>query len=141
MAVVERIFGNSVSLYVDDILVGCAKSIEISLEATELDTSCQGQGNLSQAKPGRIKATWSIEMLDRQATAGDSATNITGDNIFTKITNGTAVTILYGTNTAGDIVHEGSGYIKSFKQSGSLDGIGSISCSGWFNSITQTTNT
>ena len=141
MALQEQIFGSNVYVFHGSTLIGCAKSIKVSGSRTEIDTTCTGTGDVQAAKVGKAKYTWSIDLLWRQATAGDIATNITPYTLIGNTISKTEVTITFknsGTLVSGDEVYTGVGYITQFDLSGDDDAAGSFSCSGFFNSFTPT---
>lgn len=143
MAVTEKILGQNVFLYVTiggetSIMVGCAKSMTTSISMKELDATCVDSGGLEQKKVGKGAVTWDIEILWRQTSAGDIATNITAYDLITAALNKTQVTIIDKNSTlaSGDEVYTGVGYITSAKKTGTLDNIDTFTCSGFFNSYT-----
>lgn len=139
MALKNRILGQNAFVYKGTLLIGCAKSVEITGDAKEIAVDCQVSGDVTQREIGKKSWNFSISALDRQATGADVSTNITGDSLFDDFIAGTDITVKFGMATAGDTVYTGVGKIKSWKLSGSLDEAGMVDISGFFNSLVKST--
>ncbi len=139
MAVKNRILGKNAFLYKGTVLIGCAKSVEITGDAKEIAVDCQASGDVTQREIGKKTWNFSISAVDRQATGADVATNITGDTLFDDFVAGTQITVKFGMATAGDTVYTGVGFIKSWKLAESLDEPGTVDISGFFNSLVKST--
>lgn len=143
MAIENKILGANVFLYIGGTLIGCAKSMTVNGTRKELDVTCSSSGPNEQAVVGKAKYTWDIDILWRQATGGDIATNITAYDLIEDFQAGTEVTIV-DKNSAlavGDEIYTGVGFITSFKKSAVVDSVESFTCSGFFNTFTPTRHT
>jgi hypothetical protein len=135
----ERILGTNVFIYDGTTIIACAKSINISSTRKELDATCSGSGDIEQARVGKQKVTWDIEILDRQPdTSTEESENITTYDFITKYQAKTELTIVFKNSGAlddGEETYTGVGYITNIKLSGVVDSIESFTCSGFFNSF------
>ena len=142
MAMTEKILGTNVYIFDGSTLIACAKSISISSTRKELDVTCSGSGDTEQAKLGKAKYTWDIDILDRQAvTSAEDTANISTWDFIQKYQGKTEITISYkndGTLTAGEETYTGVGYITNIKMSGVVDSPESFTASGFFNSFAAT---
>ena len=143
MAIVDKIFGANVFMYVEGTLVACAKSMSVSATRKELDTTCSGSGDTEQATVGKAKYTWDIEILWRQTSGDDKADNITAYDLIGLFQNKTKITIVDKNSTLAvdDEIYTGIGYITNFKKSATLDSVDAFTCSGFFNSYVPTRHT
>ena len=142
MAIVDKIFGANVFMYVNETLVACAKSMSVSATRKELDTTCSGSGDTEQAITGKAKYTWDIDILWRQTSGADISTNVTAYDLINIFQNKTPITIVDMQKEADlandDEIYTGVGYITNFKKSATLDSVDSFTCSGFFNSYAPT---
>lgn len=141
MAVTNRILGTNVFIYDGTTLIACAKSITINSTRKELDVSCSGSGDFEQAKVGRQKVTWDIDIMDRQLeTEVEDLANVTTYDFITKYEGKTELTLVLkdSTLTAGEETYTGVGYITNIKLSAVDDSAESFTASGFFNSFAKT---
>ena len=136
MAIVDKIFGANVFMYVNETLVACAKSMSVSATRKELDTTCSGSGDTEQAITGKAKYTWDIDILWRQTSGADIEDNITAYDLIDIFQNKTPITIVDKNSTLAvdDEIYTGVGLMTNFKKSATLDSVDSFTCSGFFNS-------
>jgi hypothetical protein len=141
MAISSRILGTNVFVYDGSTMIACAKSITINSTRKEIDVTCSGSGDFEQAKVGKQKVTWDIDLLDRQLeTEAEDTANVTTYDFITKYEGKTELTLVLkdSTLTAGEETYTGVGYITSIKLSAVDDSAESFTCSGFFNSFSKT---
>lgn len=66
-----KLIGNDVGIFIDDVLIACAKSCSISGTSTDIDVSCKGTGDWGDTKTGKLG--WSASsnnIIDYSATYG-----------------------------------------------------------------------
>ncbi|MBC6988934.1 phage tail tube protein [Hymenobacter sp. BT491] len=98
---------------VDDIVVGCAQSADFTVEADMDAATCAASGGWDQVSSGRKRWSGSISALYRKFETGEQAANISYEDVFDLITEGTKVSITYGTNVTGDTRFGGDAYISN----------------------------
>lgn len=132
----DVIFGTDVFLFVDDVMVGCGKSISVKASRKEIATTCTDSGGVETAKTGKAKYSYTLDLAWRKSTGAEVATNVTAFEFFEKFLANNEVEIQFkenAVNATGDIVYFGTGYIKDLDLNGVDDEQGTINVQGFFN--------
>lgn len=116
---VKTIKGKDVGIYLNDILVGCAQEVSLSVSREEVETTCRASGDFKEYTPGDVEWSGSLSGAQRVATAPDAATNFTYENAMDGTLAGTLFTLKFGTDTEGDPVYSGQVFFTSAELSGS----------------------
>jgi hypothetical protein len=129
MAKQAIIMGTHAVVFIDDIVVGCAKSFALDLSRKEIPTSCVDSGDLEQTELGRMKAMATIEMTWRQTTGADVATNFAAYEAVQKILTNATAEIEFKDEAELDesVVYFLTCKFKNVKLNGTLDEEGTIS--------------
>lgn len=127
--------GSNARLYQGSVLIGCADSIKYSVKADKLPTKCQASGGVNTAEPGDLSYEWSISALWKLFTSGEEATNISARDWFTAVKSATEITIKFQGEDTGDDVYTGVGYTENLEMNAKLNENGTLSISGWFNTL------
>lgn len=130
--------GTNARLYQGTVLIGCADSIKYSVKADKLPTKCQGTAGTNTAEPGDLSYEWSISALWKMFTSSEESTNISAKDWFTAVKSATEITIKFQGEETDDDVYTGVGYTENLEMNAKLNENGSISVSGWFNSLAVT---
>lgn len=130
--------GSNARLYKGTFLIGCADSIKYSIKADKLPTKCQATGGVNTAEPGDLSYDWSITALWKMFTSAEESTNISAKDWVEAIKAGTEVTVKFQGEETDDDVYTGVGYTENVELNGKLNENGTLSVSGWFNSLTIT---
>ena len=131
--------GTNARLYKGTVLIGCADSIKYSIKADKLPTKCQGTAGVNTAEPGDLSYEWSITALWKMFTSSEESSNISANDWVEAIQVGTEVTIKFQGEDTGDNVYTGVGYTENVELNGKLNENGTLSVSGWFNTLTPST--
>lgn len=129
MAKKTLIMGTDAVVYVDDVVLGCAKSFNLDLSRKEITTSCTDSGDIEQTELGRLKVMATIEMSWRYTTGADVALNVTGYELVQKILGNTEVEIEFKNEVETDehVVYFCTGKFKNIKLTGTLEEEGTVS--------------
>jgi predicted secreted protein len=103
-----------VNVSIGDVIVGCAKSASLKVSRAMDPATCGASGAWSQASPGLKSWTGSISAQYRIFTQAEAATNVSAQDVFDMLDEGTLVDVEYGTTTSGDQRFKGQAYISGF---------------------------
>lgn len=127
---VKIIKGYDVAFYKDDILVGCADEVSLSVKVAEDETSCRATGGESEYEPGKTDITGQVSGIIRQATSPDAATNITAENIMDATLAKEVFEFRYSLGAGtGSARYSGNAFFTGADVSGSQEGNGKFSAS------------
>jgi hypothetical protein len=129
MAKKAIIMGTNAVVFIDDIVVGCAKSFALDLSRKEIVTSCVDSGDLEQTELGRMKAMATIEMTWRETTSTDVALNKAAFEVVQKILNNATAEVEFKDEAETDesVVYFMTCKFKNVKLNGTLDEEGTVS--------------
>lgn len=119
-----------VVIKVDNIVVGCLQSMDITINRAMDAATCDASGEWDEVSPGRKSSTGSINAAYREFTAAEQAANFGYDDIFDLLDDGTLVNISYGTANTGQRRYTVPGYVNSLQWSRPETGI--VTWSGGF---------
>ena len=124
MAGTTRILATNVSFFRGAVLVGCVKSMDITVTKTKIGTKCQGSGGINTAIPGNSEYSWSCDGIEKVYSTGELSTNVSVNSFWDDCDDGTEITIVYGGSTVS--------------KKGQVDGESTYTASGWGNSYART---
>lgn len=105
MATTGLINGTDFGVYIAGTKVACSTSASVSLSMSPRDATCKDSGGFSESLEGLME--WSIEgegLFALDATYGYV-------DLKTVLTNRTAVTVRFSSETTGDQYHEGTAFL------------------------------
>lgn len=76
---------------INDIIVGCAQAVDITVSRAIDPASCSASGGWAQGSPGERSWSGSISALARLFEAAEEATNISYDDLLAMLTDGARV--------------------------------------------------
>jgi hypothetical protein len=138
MAGTTRILATNVSFFRGAVLVGCVKSMDITVTKTKIGTKCQGSGGINTAIPGNSEYSWSCDGIEKVYSTGELSTNVSVNSFWDDCDDGTEITIVYGGTVAADDVETLVGYVSTVSKKGQVDGESTYTASGWGNSYART---
>jgi hypothetical protein len=133
-----RILATNVSFFLGAVLVGCVKSMDITVTKTKIATKCQGSGGINTAIPGNAEYSWSCDGIETVYTSGELSSNVSVNSFWDGCNAGTEVTIVYGGTVADDDVETLVGHVSTVSKKGQVDGESTYTASGWGNSYART---
>lgn len=130
-----------VVIKVDDVVVGCLQSMDITVERDMDSATCADSGEWDEFSPGRKRSSGTINGAYREFTAAEQAANFGYDDVYDLLDEGTKVNISYGTLNSGARRYTVGGYVNNVKFSRPETGIATWSA-GFQGSgaVTHTTN-
>jgi predicted secreted protein len=128
MAVIP-LSGIDLELSVNQIPIGCASDISVSIETQMSSAACRQSGGWASNVPGTHSWTAESGGIIRVATAGDKATNRTFADLVALQLARTPIDLVFGSAISGDTKYTGKAYIGSAKPTSPLDGAATFSVS------------
>ncbi len=119
-----------VVIKVDNVVVGCLQSMDLTIERDMDPASCASSGEWDEVSPGRKRSSGSINAAYREFTSDEQAANFGYDDIFDLLDEGTKVNLSYGTTTSGSSRYTVPGYVNNLAFS--LPETGIVTWSGGF---------
>lgn len=102
-----------VNVSFDDIIVGCATTFNFAISRAMDAATCGASADWSEVSPGRKSGSGSITAELRDFTTAEQASNVSYDNVFDLIDEGTGVEVEYGTKESGDTRYKGLFYVSN----------------------------
>jgi hypothetical protein len=102
-----------VNVSIGDIVVGCATSFNFGISRAMDPATCGASGDWAEFSPGRKSGTGSIAANLRKFTTAEAATNVSYEDVFDLINDGTLVEVEYGTQVTGDTRFKGNFYVSN----------------------------
>ena len=115
MATTGKFNGTLLNVYIDDVIIGCATSSELSVNVDLADATCKDDGGWADHIHGL--RDWSVSTDGLVAYDG---TNNIGD-FYTLLSGRTSVTLKFTTNVTGDLVFSGSASVASISVSAEME--------------------
>ena len=115
MATTGKFNGTLLNVYIDDVIIGCATSSELSVNVDLADATCKDDGGWADHIHGL--RDWSVSTDGLVAYDG---TNNIGD-LYTLLSGRTSVTLKFTTNVTGDLVFSGSASVASISVSAEME--------------------
>ena len=115
MATTGKFNGTLLNVYIDDVIIGCATSSELSVNVDLADATCKDDGGWADHIHGL--RDWSVSTDGLVAYDG---TNNIGD-FYTLLNGRTSVTLKFTTNVTGDLVFSGSASVASISVSAEME--------------------
>jgi predicted secreted protein len=115
MATTGKFNGTLLNVYIDDVIIGCATSSELSVNVDLADATCKDDGGWADHIQGL--RDWSVSTDGLVAYDG---TNNIGD-LYTLLSGRTSVTLKFTTNVTGDLVFSGSASVASISVSAEME--------------------
>lgn len=123
-----------VVIKIDDVVVGCTQSADFTVERDMDSSVCDASGAWEEVSPGRMRWSGSINALYRRFATNEAAANTGYADIYDLLTEGTKVSISYGTNVTGDTRFQGDAYVSNLgfgkPESGNVTWSASLTGSG-----------
>lgn len=126
---VQTIAGTDMVLSANEIEIGCAQDIDVTITTATSSAACRASGGWAQAVAGQHSWTASTSGLVRIATAGDAATNMTYANLRALQIARTPVSLEFGSEVVGDTKMSGTAIITETKVTSPLSGAGTFTVS------------
>jgi hypothetical protein len=111
----KNIIASDVVVKIDNIVVGCAQTAEFTVSREMLDSTCTATGAWKAQTPGQKSWTGSFSAIFREFTVAEAATNVSFDDVFDLVDDGTLVTIEYATTPNGVTRYSGEAYVSEIK--------------------------
>jgi predicted secreted protein len=121
MAVVP-VSGIDLTLSAQGAEIGCADSINLSIDTATSTAACRASGGWQENVAGQHSWTADTSGIIRIATGTDKAGNRTYADLTALQLARTPVTLVFGTATSGDTKYTGTAIITSTKATSPLDG-------------------
>lgn len=115
MATTGKFNGTLLNVYLDNIIIGCATSSELSVNVDLADATCKDDGGWADHIHGL--RDWSVSTDGLVAFDG---TNNIGD-LYTLLSGRTSVTLKFTTNVTGDLVFSGTASVASISVSAEME--------------------
>jgi predicted secreted protein len=115
MATTGKFNGTLLNVYIDDTIIGCATSSELSVNVDLADATCKDDGGWADHIQGLRDWSVSTDGL----VAFDGTNNI--DDLYTLLSGRTSVTLKFTTNVTGDLVFSGSASVASISVSAEME--------------------
>ena len=115
MATTGKFNGTLLNVYLDNVMIGCATSSELSVNVDLADATCKDDGGWADHIHGL--RDWSVSTDGLVAYDG---TNNIGD-FYTLLNGRTSVTLKFTTNVTGDLVFSGSASVASISVSAEME--------------------
>lgn len=84
---------------IDNVVVGCAQSVDITVSRALDPATCSASGGWAQSSPGERSWSGSIGAVARTFETGEEAANISYDDLLTILTDGTKVELEFSLGT------------------------------------------
>jgi len=107
--------GKDVQISIGSDVVGCAQKISFTVQAGTVDVTCAASGEWKQVKAGQKSWTGNLSGIVRVTTSTDIASNVTSQELFGMLRDGTEVTVVFETvdGTAGDFIYTGTALVTN----------------------------
>lgn len=128
MAVVP-LSGIDLELSVNGVAIGCADTINVSIDTAMSSAACRQSGGWASNVPGQHSWTADTSGIVRLATGSDKATNRTFTDLAALQLARTPIDIVFGSSISGDTKYTGKAYISNTKPTSPLDGAATFSVS------------
>ena len=115
MATTGKFNGTLLNVYIDDTIIGCATSSELSVNVDLADATCKDDGGWADHIQGLRDWSVSTDGL----VAFDGTNNI--DDLYKLLSGRTSVTLKFTTNVTGDLVFSGSASVASISVSAEME--------------------
>jgi predicted secreted protein len=115
MATTGKFNGTLLNVYIDNVIIGCATSSELSVNVDLADATCKDDGGWADHIHGL--RDWSVSTDGLVAYDG---TNNIGD-LYTLLSGRTSVTLKFTTNVSGDLVFSGEASVASISVSAEME--------------------
>ena len=115
MATTGKFNGTLLNVYLDNVIIGCATSSELSVNVDLADATCKDDGGWADHIHGL--RDWSVSTDGLVAYDG---TNNIGD-LYTLLSGRTSVALKFTTNVTGDLVFSGTASIASISVSAEME--------------------
>ena len=115
MATTGKFNGTLLNVYLDNVIIGCATSSELSVNVDLADATCKDDGGWSDHIHGL--RDWSVSTDGLVAYDG---TNNIGD-LYTLLSGRTSVALKFTTNVTGDLVFSGQASVASISVSAEME--------------------
>lgn len=115
MATTGKFNGTLLNVYLDNVIIGCATSSELSVNVDLADATCKDDGGWADHIHGL--RDWSVSTDGLVAFNG---TNNIGD-LYTLLSGRTSVTLKFTTNVTGDLVFSGTASVASISVSAEME--------------------
>jgi hypothetical protein len=112
-----------VTVDINDIVVGCAQSFNFTISRAMDPATCGASGDWTEVSPGRKSGSGSIAAQLRKFDTGEAATNVSYEDVYDLLNEGTGVTITYGTTVAGDTRFSGLFYVSNLSWDAPEEGV------------------
>lgn len=96
-----------------DVIVGCATTFNFAISRAMDPATCGASGDWAEVSPGRKSGTGSISANLRKFTTAEAATNVSYEDVFDLLDEGTLVEVEYGTKVTGDTRFKGNFYVNN----------------------------
>jgi predicted secreted protein len=115
MATTGKFNGTLLNVYIDDTIIGCATSSELSVNVDLADATCKDDGGWADHIHGL--RDWSVSTDGLVAFDG---TNNIGD-LYTLLSGRTSVSLKFTTDVTGDLVFSGTASVASISVSAEME--------------------
>lgn len=115
MATAGKFNGTLLNVYLNNVIIGCATSSELSVNVDLADATCKDDGGWANHIHGL--RDWSVSTDGLVAYDG---TNNIGD-LYTLLSGRTSVTLKFTTNVTGDLVFSGTASVASISVSAEME--------------------
>lgn len=99
----------------NDIVIGCAQSAEFMVSREMDEAVCSASGGWKQVSPGMKSWSASFGALYRTFTTQEAATNVSFDDIFDLLDDGTPVVVEFGKADGTGTRYTGEAFISEIK--------------------------
>jgi predicted secreted protein len=115
MATTGKFNGTLLNVYLDNVIIGCATSSELSVNVDLADATCKDDGGWADHIHGL--RDWSVST---DGLVSYNGTNNIGD-LYTLLSGRTSVSLKFTTNVTGDLVFSGTASVASISVSAEME--------------------
>ena len=115
MATTGKFNGTLLNVYLDNVIIGCATSSELSINADLADATCKDDGGWADHIHGLRDWSVSTDGLVKY----DGANNV--GSLYDLLSNRTSVNLRFTTNDTGDLVFSGMASVASISVSAEME--------------------
>lgn len=137
--VTKTLAGTDLAIYLEDVMIGCATEVSISMEVEMTAATCKASNGWAENTPSVKSWSASASGVVKYYATADAAANKGVVDFRAYFKAGTKLTLKYSTEVTGDTFEEGDAYISSIEETaGDGNATYSISFTGTGPLTTQT---
>lgn len=114
--VTKTLAGTDLAFYLEDVMIGCATEVSISMEVEMTPATCKASGGWAENTPAVKSWSGSASGVVKYYSTEDAAANKGVVDFRAAFKAGTKLTIKYSTEVEADTYEEGFVYISSLEE-------------------------